>query len=256
MRNFTLYWVLAKEDLVRRYSGSSLGIGWIILSTLATVIIYAVIFGGVMGAQLPGTQKTHAYTVYLVSGLLPWLLFNGVIIRTCGLFVEKKPLLSKVSLSLARLPLIVILSELMIFGLSMATFLVLAWVFYGELRPAALFLLPVATLTIVILAYAVGLLLATLFVFIRDIKEVVGIALQFLFWLCPIVYVPSILPRLAAEALVFNPLTPIIGIFRAAVLDVPIPYTSFSIVSAASAGLAIASWYFLRKLEKEVRDFI
>ena len=50
--NFSLIIELAKRDFIERYSGSALGFGWSFIYPLINILIYMVIFGSLMGAQV------------------------------------------------------------------------------------------------------------------------------------------------------------------------------------------------------------
>ena len=108
-----------------------------------------------------------------------------------------------------------------------------------------------------ILAVGLGLLSATLTVFLRDLKEVVGIILQLWFWFTPIVYVSSILPDVVKGILVYNPAFIITESYhRIFVFDDYPVIISMIILTAISHFILFASYAMFRALEKDVRDFL
>jgi lipopolysaccharide transport system permease protein len=92
-----------------------------------------------------------------------------------------------------------------------------------------------------LLAYAVGLILAVLTVFIRDMKEIVGIVLQLWFWFTPIVYVKEILPGWVKKFIVFNSLP-----------DIKL----LIILTAVTFFLLFLSYFIYIRLESDVKDFL
>jgi len=63
------------RELRLRYTGSALGALWQILSPLSMIVIYTIVFSGLMKARLEGVGDRYAYTIYVCSGLLAWTMF-------------------------------------------------------------------------------------------------------------------------------------------------------------------------------------
>jgi lipopolysaccharide transport system permease protein len=108
-----------------------------------------------------------------------------------------------------------------------------------------------------ILAYAIGLTLALLTVFVRDLKEIVGIVLQIWFWFTPIVYVKDILPGFAKKIIVFNPVFILSDSYQNIILwnrlpDIP----HLLILTAVTFALLLCSYFLYIKLESDVKDFL
>ena len=102
-----------------------------------------------------------------------------------------------------------------------------------------------------------GLLSATLVVFVRDLKEVVGIILQLWFWFTPIVYVSDILPDFAKKVAMFSPAYIITEAYhRIFVFQAYPTISSMVILTIIAHFLLIASYLLFRFLEKDVRDFV
>jgi len=102
-----------------------------------------------------------------------------------------------------------------------------------------------------------GLLMATFTVFIRDLKQIVGIILQFWFWFTPIVYVPQILPDLVKRMLVYNPAYIFVQSFQQLfVYQADPPYRQLLLLTVLVHGVLVLAYLVFRTLEKDVRDFI
>jgi lipopolysaccharide transport system permease protein len=108
-----------------------------------------------------------------------------------------------------------------------------------------------------LLAYAVGLILAVLTVFIRDLKEVVGIVLQVWFWFTPIVYVKEILPEWVKKFIVFNPVFILADSFQNIFLRNSLPDIKLLIIlTIVTFSLLLCSYFIFIKLESDVKDFL
>lgn len=195
-----------KREFQLRYRNSLLGAGWTILNPLAMMLVYTLIFSQVMQARLPGADTPYAYSIFLISGLLPWGLFTDIVSRGPTLFVDQANLLKKIHFPKLALLIIAVANSLINFGIIFGLFL-LFLIISGQFPGWIIFsMLPVLLLQIC-LASSLCLVLAILNVFFRDVALLTNIALQFGFWLTPIVYAQSMVPERYQGYLAFNPLS-------------------------------------------------
>ena len=202
-----------QREFQSKYANAILGAVWSLLSPLAMILVYTVIFAEVMRTKMPGSDSTFAYSIYLCAGILTWGLFAEMVGRGQTMFLEQSNLLKKVSFPRICLPVIVTLNALVNFGIIFGLFVVFLIV-TGNF-PGAVFvtLLPVLVLQ-VMLALGIGMVVGILNVFFRDVGQFMTIALQFWFWLTPIVYPASILPEHVRPILHWNPMAPIIATWQ------------------------------------------
>jgi lipopolysaccharide transport system permease protein len=108
-----------------------------------------------------------------------------------------------------------------------------------------------------ILIYAIGLILAVLVIFVRDVKEFTNVLIQIWFWLTPIVYVQTIIPEKFLWWFQINPVVPMLSMYRSIIIDAQIP-TLWTL--SAHFAIALAMTYlalrFIRGLERDLRDLI
>ena len=118
-------------------------------------------------------------------------------------------------------------------------------------------LLPFLFLLQQLFAFGFGLLTATLTVFIRDLREVVGIVLQLWFWFTPIVYVSQILPDVVKKIMIYNPAYVLIESYHSIFVfnDAP-SIKSLIVLTFVAHGLICFAYFVFRALEKDVRDFL
>jgi lipopolysaccharide transport system permease protein len=254
--NFNLILELAKRDFTERYSGSALGFMWSFIYPLINILIYMIIFGNLMGAQLPGTSSMWSYGVYLVSGLVPWTAFSNTVSRASTVFLDKKNIISKIHVDLPTLPLFILISESITFVVTMSIFLIILTV-TGFFFSSYLLLIPVVYLIQQVLAYSLGFFLAMFVVFLRDLKEVVAIGFQIWFWFTPIVYLFDILPGFAQQILMWNPMLYVISAYHDIFVYQTMPsFYYLAIVLIISIILIVLDYVIFKKLEKDIRDFI
>jgi len=117
-------WQSVKREFTLRYHDSVLGAAWIILNPLAMILIYTIIFAKVMQARLPNAQSSFAYSIFLMSGILPWGLFSDLISRAPSLFIEQASLLKKIQFPKLALVAMALLNSLVNFAVIFSLFMI------------------------------------------------------------------------------------------------------------------------------------
>lgn len=239
-----------------RYRESLFGALWAVGNPLTMITIYTVIFGSIMGATLPGQEVVpFAFSIYLCSGLITWILFSEMLTRLVGVFLEQSNLIKKANFPRVCLPAIVTLSSLINFSIIFLLFIVFL---IGIGHWPGMPLLAVVPLLILQICFTVGLgiLLGTLNVFFRDVGQFTGIALQFWFWLTPIVYTLSAVPESVGYWLQFNPMLPVATAYQTIFLLKTWPdfhtLIGFALISLLLMGLG--GVFFLRQVGELVDE--
>jgi lipopolysaccharide transport system permease protein len=246
----------AKRDLSDKYSGSILGILWAFINPLIMIFIYTVIFSKIMGAKLPGVNDIYSYSIYLVSGLLAWNTFSSTIRRIATLYIDNKGLISKVNISLSRFGIYILFAETVTFLVTTLIFIIFLLITGYEMGWVLVFI-PILFILQQLLAYSIGLLFAIFIVFIRDLKEILNIIIQFWFWFTPIIYVITILPEFAKPLLIYNPAYWLIESYHAIFVYQSLPKISYLfLLLGLGGGLLVFALWLLKKLEKDIRDFV
>jgi lipopolysaccharide transport system permease protein len=194
-----------RREFQAKYRNTMLGAAWTVLSPLAMILVYTLIFSQVMKSRLPGDSSQYGYSIYLCAGILTWGLFSEILARGQNMFLENANLLKKISFPRICLPVIVVLNALSNFAIIFGLFTV--FLLASGQFPGAVFLLLVPVIGLmVLLAIGLGMVLGVLNVFFRDVGQFFTIFLQFWFWLTPIVYPSSIIPEGLRDAMAFNPM--------------------------------------------------
>lgn len=211
-----------KREFSARYRNSMLGAAWLILQPLAQILVYTLIFANVMRTRLAGVDSTFGYSIFLCAGVLTWGLFAEIVSRSQNMFLDNANLLKKLSFPRIVLPVIVLLNAcagfLITFGL-FTVFLLISGTFPGWAFAA---LAPVILVQLVF-GLGLGINIGVLNVFFRDVGQFFGIALQFWFWLTPVVYPLSTLPQWAQTVLRWNPMTSVTLAYQGILVHGEIP---------------------------------
>jgi ABC-2 type transport system permease protein len=241
-------WLLTKRDLAVRYSTSALGYLWSIIDPLVMAFMYWFVFGVIF--QRPVGEEP--YVVFLLTGLLPWMWFNGAVGDSTRAFLHESKLIRS-----TRIPRSIWVSRLVLSkGIEfLASIPVLATfaIFTGATAHWEALLAPIGIVIQAMLTLGVGLIVAPLVVLFRDLERAVRLVLRVLFYATPIVYG---LPDLAAIGLQgiaeFNPLAGIISLYRSAFFPEHLDWSAVGVSAALSAILLVAGILVMRRCERAV----
>jgi lipopolysaccharide transport system permease protein len=243
-----------KREFQSKYTNAMLGALWSLLSPLAMIVVYTVIFAEVMHSKLPGVSSQFAYSIYLCAGILTWGLFAEIVARGQNVFIEQANLIKKISFPRICLPLIVVCNALVNFGIIFGLFIV--FLLASGNFPGLVFLALVPVLVLqVLLAIGIGMVAGVLNVFFRDVGQFMTIALQFWFWLTPIVYPSSILPENIRPLLSYNPMARVIQAYQTILVEGRAPdWVSLLPVAVLALVLCAFGMRLFRKRSGEMVD--
>lgn len=248
---------LTRQDLVERHTGSVLGATWTFVSPLINILVFVLVFSSIMGAKLEGFGAEidqYAYSIYLICGMLAWISFANSLGRITNLFKDQSHLVTKVNVSLLALPLSVLLTETVIYIIGMVFFV--GFLLLVDFPLSAYWIVvPVIYTLQCLFVYALGITLAVLAVYLKDIKEVVTVVLQVWFWVTPIVYVMEILPVWVQGGMQFNPAYVLVDAYRSLIMRQQLPdLLPISLFAIAAFGLLALGLWLLGRTERDLRD--
>jgi ABC-2 type transport system permease protein len=185
--------LLVRRELKSRYKDSSLGFLWSLLRPLSILIVYYVAIGKFLGAE----RSIPDFAIYIFTGLTVWQLFQEIVSSSTASIVGNAGLVRKVYLPREVFPLSTVGSALFTFGTQMLILLAAVLVVGRVPTGSRLWYAPLSLAVVLVFATAVGLALAAVNVYLRDVQYLVEISLTILFWASPVVYSW----RLVSEAL-------------------------------------------------------
>ncbi|WP_311945003.1 ABC transporter permease [Halomonas piscis] len=256
-QHLPLILLLTRQELIDRHKGSLLGRLWTVVAPLVNILVFVLIFSTIMGAKLEGfgaSVDQYTYSIYLISGILAWTAFAKSLSAITNTFLDRAGMITKINTSLKALPLSTLLAESVIYTMGMAFFMVFLWLVDF---PVTAFWLGVPLIFLLQLAftYALGLLLATLAVYLKDVREGVAVLLPVWFWLTPVVYVEEIIPPWALTMISINPMFQLIHAYRELILYQQVPALPGLLgVMLVTVMLFIAAFWLLGRTERDLRD--
>ena len=243
-------WLLTSRDLKVRYSTSFLGYFWSVLDPLVMAVIYWFVFTQVVDR----TIGAGPYIVFLLAGLLPWMWFTGAVGDATRAFTKDAKLVRS-----TRIPLTVWVNRIVLvkgieFVAALPVIVVFAIIF-GAVPTWGMLWVPVAIMLQAVLTVGLGLIIAPLVVFFRDLERAVKLVLRFLFYGSPIIYGLSDLPAGLDLWASFNPLAGIISLYRASFFPDQLDARAVLIATAMSLViLAIGVLVFRRMVRAVLKE--
>ncbi len=240
---------LVSRDLKVRYKNSVLGILWSLMNPLLMMIIFTIVFR--VMAPIP-TEEIKNFPLFVLCGLLPWNFFAASVIGSTGSIVSNAALLKKVYFPREVLPLSLVLANLINFLIALVI-LFFVIIFFQTPLTIWLIYLPFVILIQVIFTLGIGFFLATINVFYRDTQQVMDVLMLAWFFITPIFYPLSILPRnydvfgftldVWRLSYILNPMASLIANYRVILVDGSPPALDFLLRTLLTAiGVFIVGW--------------
>ncbi|MGZ6988162.1 MAG: ABC transporter permease [Thermoanaerobaculia bacterium] len=232
---------LLRRDLAARYGGSFAGPLWAVLNPAVFCALNAFVFAFVIRIPPPAGFR-GGYVEFLLAGLLPWLGVQEAVMRATVSVSDQAHLVKKLRFPIHFLTASAVGAALVVqaIGMSLLTAFLIA-TGRGSVNAG---LLVAAFAFECLLLVGPALILASLNVFFRDLAQLLPPFLMIAFYLSPIIYPESMVPRFAAPFLTFNPLRDLLALFRAALFGAPLP--PFGRVAAWSAVLVVIGFLGVR----------
>jgi ABC-type polysaccharide/polyol phosphate export permease len=233
---------LVHRDLTIRYRRSFLGFVWTMLHPLSLMLIFVVVFSGVLGSRAP-----H-YETYFLSAYVAWNFFAQTTVNAMMSVAWNGPLMKRVRVPASIFTIATVVSGIVNLGLSLLVLFPIMLIVGAPLH-LTLFFLPVSLLLLGMFTLGVSLALTAISVFFGDVREMVQAGMPALMYLTPIIYPISVVPDRFRWLIKLNPLVYIIEIVRDPIYYgiLPAP-TTLAIAVVISLGSLAIGWMIFRHM--------
>ena len=211
--------LLVKRDFVTYFKQTILGPIWFFVNPIFTTIMFTFVFGNLAGLSTDGAPQVAFY----LSGIVLWNYFSNSLNQTANVFTANANIFGKVYFPRLIMPLAVVTSNLMQFGVQFLLFLgvVVYYTILGDLRPNAWILFtPILILLMAAFALGVGMIFSSMTTKYKDMTMLLTFGVQLFMYATPIIYPVSAMNERFKEIILLNPLTAIVVCFRFAYLGV------------------------------------
>ncbi|MEO7343545.1 MAG: ABC transporter permease [Methylotenera sp.] len=258
IRNRVLIIQMAKREVLGRYRGSIIGLGWSFFNPLLMLSVYTFFFSFVFKSRWGNAQDaSHAdFAIVLFVGLIIHGLFAECINRAPALINSNVSYVKKVVFPLEVFPLIAMGSALFHAGISVIVLLVLQLIIAGSLHWTVIFF-PLVIIPLIIVTLGFAWFLAATGVYVRDIGQTTGLITSVMLFVSPVFYPISTLPHKMQLLVMLNPLTLIIEESRKVLLFGEMPnWTALGVYSLVSMVIAWIGFWWFQKTRKGFADVL
>ena len=206
--------MFVKRDFVSFYKQTILGPLWFFIQPLFTTIIYTFVFGNLAAISTDGLPQPLFY----LAGITAWNYFADCLTKTSTVFKDNSHIFSKVYFPRLILPLSIIASNLIRFGVQLLLFFCMMGYYYlqgADFSPTWLFMMfPLWVLMMALLGLGLGLIITAMTTKYRDLAFLVTFGVQLLMYTTTVIYPLSAAPEKYKPFIELNPMTAIIEAFR------------------------------------------
>jgi|CXWL01.1.fsa_nt_gi lipopolysaccharide transport system permease protein len=242
-------------ELRYRYAGTILGFFWVVITPLLEVLIYAVVFSQIINIR-SGGERGVSYTLFLTSGLFPFMAFSQVISRGMDA-IKSNAMYMRRSLVPSE---VFVFKEVLLSGFSFFIYLFLLIpisLIAGNPITWRALLMPVFAIFLLILGFGMSLPLANLRILFPDLGEIIPVILQLWRWTLPIMFTDKNFPAWLRRLMSLNPPYYFIRSFRDVLIEQSVP----PVEAWVSMGLWIIFFLIMAhvisgQLRREVKDLL
>jgi lipopolysaccharide transport system permease protein len=238
---------LVRRELTSAHRFTMLGWAWPLARQLAQLGVLVFVFSSVLDLGIPD------FPVYVFSGLVAWSWFSSGLTEASTSLIDQRHLVFQPRLPTAVLPIVAVAVPF-VDVLMAAPVLLLMLILSGELHLTAL-LFPFVLAVQFVLMCGVAWLVAPGSVYVRDLPNIVTLALMVLFYLTPVFYSLHKIPQQFEWLLQLNPMTTLLELDRALLLGLPYPGVWHIVGTVALAAvLAVAGWFGFARMRPGLVD--
>lgn len=205
--NFDLIWHLVRCDFIIRYKGSILGVLWSLTLPLTQLLVLVFLFQKVVPLDI------DVYPAFVFSALAPWTWFNSCLGSAGNLLINNRNLILRPRFTPYTLIIVNVLSNMLNYLIALPILFSLLLIYDRPIAPTILFL-PLLMLLQGILIVGLGLIIATLNVFYRDVQHIVAVVTMLLFYMTPVFYQPQAVAEKFRILYTLNPVAVLIQVYR------------------------------------------
>jgi len=250
-----LLYQLVRRDFERRFVGSFGGWLWGLIHPVVLLVSWVFVFQICFRVQ-PSSPLAQNYPLYLFAAQLPWMLFSDSVSRSASSFVDNRNFITKTVFPVESIPISIFLSSAIQHFMGMVVLLVATGLWAGHVSPWLPLLVP-TFLLMAMFSVGLGWIVASLHVFLRDISQIVTVAMTFWFWFTPIFIEESMVPERLRFILQVNPMAHFVGIYRQCVLGSTAPSLSqFGLAAFSAVAVFVVGGLVFRRLRPGFADVL
>ena len=251
-----LVYMFVKRDFVSGFKQTILGPVWFFINPIFTTLVYLVVFGNIANLSTDGAPKILFY----LAGVTLWNYFSSCLTGTASVFTSNAGIFGKVYFPRLVMPISIVVSNLMRFGVQMSLFLIVFFYYLakGEVQPNWWILAtPFLIVLMAMFALGMGMIFSSMTTKYRDLQMLLGFGVSLYMYATPVIYPASSLKGIFKTIAFYNPLTGIFECFKYAWLGVGDFSAGMLLVSTAIITVILmVGTVIFNKVEKSFMDTV
>lgn len=248
-----LLYFLTWRDIKVRYKQTILGVLWIILQPLVSIVVFTIIFGRF--AKMP--SDNIPYPIFVFIGLLFWNFFSATLSSSSGGLITNEEILKKVYLPKLLTPVSSALAHVVDL---LPTLVILAgFLIYYRISPSPFMfiMMPALLLMIMIFSLGIGFFLAPINAKFRDVRFILPFFIQLMMFATPVIYPSSLFGGTSWWIRILNPVAEAIEISRSGFFGTrPMDWGVFLLSIIFTCFVFIIGFISFRKQEDSFIDIL
>jgi lipopolysaccharide transport system permease protein len=248
-----LFIALMVRDIAVRYKQTAIGIAWVVVQPLTTVVIFSFLLGKVGNVPTDGLP----YPLFAFAAMVPWQLFSRALTDGSMSVAENHSLITKVSFPRILMPAAAVFAAAVNFAITFVILLAMM-VWFGIFPDWRILFTPVLLLFTLVASLGVALWLSAMNVLYRDVRVALPFLVQVWLFLTPVLYPTSLVPERWLWLYALNPMVTVTDSFRWATLKgagAPDPL-AIAASSVAVLVLLFSGIAYFRHVERQMADRI
>ena len=206
--------------------------------------MYAIVFPLILKNNQPN------YVIFLCVALIPWTFFTTCVQQSASTMIQNGNIIKKVYFPREILPISVVTSGMINFIISTVIIFAFLIIYHVGITKYIVFF-PVILVVQYILQLGISFIVSSVTVYLRDLENLIGVALQLLFYGTPIVYAAESIPEDFKFIIQYNPMTYIINGYRNIFYDQTMPdLHALAILFVISILVCVVGYMIFKKLQK------
>jgi lipopolysaccharide transport system permease protein len=211
-----LMWLFVRRDFVAQYKQTVLGPVWHLIQPIFTTIMFLLVFGKI--ANIP-TDGIEPRALFYMSGITIWNYFSTCLTSTSTVFITNASIFGKVYFPRMVLPLSIVLSNIVRFGIQFGLLVVLMVWFNFQGHPIRFgvqwLYIPLLVALMAGIGLGLGIIISSMTTKYRDLSVLLTFVVQLAMYATPVAYPLSYLRGKSYRWLIdINPLTSVVECFR------------------------------------------
>lgn len=248
-----LFYYLTWRDIKIRYKQTVLGILWIIIQPIISMVIFTIVFGDF--AKIPSDKIP--YPIFVFIGLMFWNFFSAALTSSANSLVSNENIIKKVYFPRIMAPISSTFAHIVDLIPTVVIFIILLVYYKVTITLQIVALLPILLFEILFFSLGIGMFLAPINAKFRDIRYIIPFFIQLGFFVTPVVYPTSLFGGSFRFFRIINPVAEAIEVSRSGFFGTrPMDWTTFLLSIVFTVITFFVGFYYFRTQEDKFIDIL